>query len=193
MCQQPTAISFDLPGWLDAFTGHYNETRDTSSRMQFVVSAAAMNIKMKTGGPFAAAIFESHSGKLVSLGVNVAVTQNLSMLHAEMVAIALAQRVLGTYDLGAKGLPSYELMTSVEPCAMCLGAIPWCGVRHVISGALDEDVRSIGFDEGPKPPDWVRELEKRKIKVTTAIERDSARRVLRDYVGAGGDIYNSSR
>jgi tRNA(Arg) A34 adenosine deaminase TadA len=37
---------------------------------------------------------------------------------------------------------------------MCLGAIHWSGLTEVVCGARDEDVRSIGFDEGHKPPDW---------------------------------------
>ncbi len=159
--------------------------------MKFVISAAAMNVEENTGGPFSAGIFEIQTGKLISLGVNLVATQNLSILHAEMVAIALAQQVLGTYDLGATGMPHYELIASVEPCAMCYGAIPWSGVRHVVTGALDEDARAIGFDEGPKPSDWIKALQDRNIKVTTRLEREAARQILQNYMQRGGHIYNS--
>ena len=56
-------------------------------------------------------------------------------------------------------------MTSTEPCAMCLGAIPWPGVGHIATAAHDMDARAIGFEEGSKPDDWVKELELRGIKV----------------------------
>ena len=72
-----------------------------------------------------------------------------------MVAIALAQQAIGSYDLGGEGRPIHELVTSTEPCAMCLGAIPWSGVRRVLCGARGEDACEIGFDEGAKPADWV--------------------------------------
>lgn len=191
MYKQPNNISIDLPTWVNPFANTYQTTTNLNSRMKFVISAAAMNVEEKTGGPFAAGIFEIQTGKLISLGINLVTTQGLSILHAEIVAIALAQRVLETYDLGATGMPDHELITSVEPCAMCYGAIPWSGVRHVATGALDGDARALGFDEGPKPPDWVKELQDRNIQVTSCLERESARQILQNYIHSGGHIYNS--
>jgi len=188
---QPEKIGFDLPAWLNRFAASYEATTSLSARMRFVILAAARNVQEKTGGPFAAAIFEIETGKLVSLGSNLVSTQGLSILHAEMVAIALAQRVLGTYDLGAVGMPEHELISSVEPCAMCFGAIPWSGVHHVATGALAEDAIAIGFDEGPKPADWIGELESRGIRVSSGLQRESARQVLQDYIEDGGHLYSS--
>ena len=51
--------------------------------------------------------------------------------------------------------------------------------------------REIGFDEGPKHPDWVAELERRGIAVERDLERSSSVDVLRHYVATGGDIYNA--
>jgi len=159
--------------------------------MSFVIEAAQRNISEGTGGPFAAAVFETDSGKLVSLGVNLVTSQGLSILHAEMVAFTLAQRKTGSYDLGRNDLPAHELVTSIEPCAMCFGAIPWSGVRRVIVGARDVDARSIGFDEGPKMKDWRTELEKRGIATICDINREAAAQVLINYSLQGGKIYNS--
>ncbi|HCS12210.1 MAG TPA: tRNA-specific adenosine deaminase, partial [Zetaproteobacteria bacterium] len=83
-----------------------------------------------------------------------------------------------------------ELVTSCEPCAMCFGAIPWSGIRRVVCGATAADAQRIGFDEGPRHPDWVAELEKRGIHVQTGVCRDAAARVLNDYQSAQGVIYN---
>ena len=159
--------------------------------MAFVIEASRINVEQQTGGPFAAAIFERDSGKLVSLGINLVETEKLSILHAEMVAFAVAQAKLGTYDLGAEGLPAHELVTSTEPCAMCFGAISWSGVRRVVTGARDPDARSIGFDEGPKMTDWQSALEQRGIEVVRDIQREQAAAVLTDYLAGGGGIYNS--
>jgi len=136
-------------------------------------------------------VFEGATGRLVSAGVNLVETANCSIAHAEIVAISLAQRAVGHYDLGCEGMPRCELVTSTEPCAMCLGAIPWSGVRRVVCGARGEDACAIGFDEGAKPADWVGELRRREIEVVRGVLREEAKAVLQQYAGTGGTIYNA--
>jgi tRNA(Arg) A34 adenosine deaminase TadA len=192
MLYQPNVIEIHLPEWIDRFlTGHPDSMPSIQERMSLVIGAAQRNISEGTGGPFAAAVFEIESGRLISLGVNLVLSQGLSILHAEMVAFALAQKKIGSYDLGRYDLPAHELVTSIEPCAMCFGAIPWSGVRRVIIGARDADARSIGFDEGPKMKDWRSELEKRGLETLCDINRESAAQVLLNYSRQGGIIYNS--
>ena len=192
MSFQPKVIEIQIPEWIDRFLIGYPDTLPSiRDRMSLVIEAAQRNISEGTGGPFAAAVFETESGKLISLGANLVLSQGLSILHAEMVAFALAQKKLGSYDLGKYDLPAHELVTSIEPCAMCFGAIPWSGVRRVIAGARDADARSIGFDEGPKMEDWRSELEKRGIATLCDISREAAAQVLLNYSLQGGIIYNS--
>jgi tRNA(Arg) A34 adenosine deaminase TadA len=92
--------------------------------MRLAVELASRNVEHRTGGPFGAAIFEIDTWRIVGLGVNLVEPSNCSILHAEMVAIAMAQQTVGSYDLAAGGGVRHELATSTEPCAMCLGAIP---------------------------------------------------------------------
>lgn len=191
MFNQPAALHFTMPPWLAEYTRDFQPLKSAETRMTFVLEAARQNIAQATGGPFAAAIFESHSGQLVSLGVNLVTTRGSSILHAEMVAIALAQQKLGTYDLGQVDLPPHTLVTSTEPCAMCLGAIPWSGVRHLITGARDCDARAVGFDEGQKATDWQGGLRCRGIEVQCDVLRDEARAVLETYRDGGGKVYNA--
>jgi tRNA(Arg) A34 adenosine deaminase TadA len=192
MSFQPNVIEIQIPEWIDRFlTGYPDSIPSIQDRISLVIEAAQRNISEGTGGPFAAAVFEVESGRLVSLGVNLVLSQGLSVLHAEIVAFALAQKKLGSYDLGRYDLPAHELVTSVEPCAMCFGAIPWSGVRRVVTGARDADARSIGFDEGPKMKDWRSELEKRGIATLCDINREAAAQVLLNYSLQGGIIYNS--
>ena len=157
--------------------------------MELAIELSAQNIK-HDGGPFGAAIFERQSGKLIAPGINLVMQTNCSVVHAEMVAIILAQQKVSNFDLGAEGLPDYELVTSTEPCAMCLGAIPWSGVSSVVCGARDEDARNIGFDEGEKPKKWIKSLAVRGIRVTRDVLRDKAKTILQQYVDEGGIIYN---
>ena len=181
-----------LPPWLDALAQRQRRAFESAeSRMRFAIELARQNIEQRTGGPFGAAVFEADSGRLVSVGVNLVEASNCSMAHAEMIAIALAQQAVGHYDLGAAG--AYELATSTEPCAMCLGAIPWSGVRRVVCGAHGEDAAAIGFDEGAKPADWVGTLQERGIEVVRDVLRDEARAILQQYAKAGGLIYNPDR
>ena len=157
--------------------------------MRFVIQLALTNVAEETGGPFGAAVFETTTGRLVSIGVNLVVSTNCSLAHAEIVALANAQQAIGHFNLGAGGMPRHELVTSCEPCAMCYGAIPWSGVQKVLCGARGSDAEAIGFDEDPKLKNWVKALEKREIAVIRDLCRDEAVAVLQHYKKAGGAIY----
>jgi tRNA(Arg) A34 adenosine deaminase TadA len=178
-----------LPDWVGEFLASRQLVLPAvEDRMRLVVDLARQNIQRRTGGPFGAAIFDEGGG-LVAAGVNLVVSGHCSILHAEIVAIALAQKRLGRYDLGDQGRRQYELVTATEPCAMCFGAIPWSGLSLVVCGARDEDARRIGFDEGPKVADWAGALESRGIRVVCDVLREAAAAVLEEYSRGGGRIY----
>jgi len=183
-------IELKLPGWIETILPEPDHVfKDSQERMQLAIKLAGLNVEHKTGGPFGAAVFDNHTGKLIAPGVNLVTHVNCSAAHAEIVAISIAQKVLNTYDLGAEGLPACELATSTEPCAMCLGAIPWSGIRSLVCGSRDEDARKVGFDEGAKPADWTKNLKARGITVQQDILRDDAKAVFEKYRDSGGIIY----
>jgi tRNA(Arg) A34 adenosine deaminase TadA len=192
MKQKFKSIYIELPVWMQqslfAATGMFATHKE---RMKFAIDLSRQNIEHSTGGPFGAAVFDMDSGRLIAAGVNMVTAVGISIAHAEIVALTQAQAILGNFDLGGPGMPRCELVTTTTPCAMCLGAIPWSGVRMLVCGARDEDARSVGFDEGSKRQDWVRELEVRGIEVVCDVLRDEAAAVLRDYVKNGGIVYNS--
>jgi tRNA(Arg) A34 adenosine deaminase TadA len=184
-------IVLELPAWIEPFVGRERPESDSiEERMRFAIALAQANVEHGTGGPFGAAVFEAGSGRLAGVGTNLVEVSNCSVAHAEIIGIAMAQQALGHYDLSS-GPAGYELVTSAEPCAMCLGAIPWSGVRRLVCGARGDDVCAIGFDEGAKPADWVGELRKRGIEVVQDVLRQEAQDVLRQYAEAGGKIYNA--
>lgn len=179
-----------LPRWVPALLrAHPAPLRGAEARMRLAIALARENAARGGGGPFGAAVVERASGRLVAAGVNLVVASGCSHAHAEMVALALAERALGGFDLGAPGLPAHELVTSSEPCAMCFGAIPWTGVRSLVCGSRARDAEAIGFDEGPKPRGWVASLERRGVSVQRDVLRSEAREVLRAYARADGVIY----
>lgn len=180
-----------LPPWIKAFTAENCSTLlSDKDRMNLVIELARQNTLYKTGGPFGAAVFERLSGRLVAVGVNLVVWSNCSYNHAEMVALAIAEHRLARYSLCSSDLPDYELVSSSEPCAMCFGAIIWSGIKRLVCGAYTCDAESAGFDEGPKPEQWIEELEKRGIEVITGVHRLRARSVINHYIAAGGILYN---
>ena len=188
-------IKLTLPSWIDLFLNDQPKIiHDPEEQIRFVLAMTERNIREQTGGPFGSAVFEIDSGKLVSVGVNVVVHQNCSAAHAEMMALMLAQKVVSNFDLGDKHLPDHRLVTSGRMCAMCLGNVCWSGIKEVFSSAEPEDVESIaGFDEGPTPPDYNTQLERRGIKIVPEILRSEGQSILKLYVDLGGQVYNTSR
>jgi tRNA(Arg) A34 adenosine deaminase TadA len=183
-------VELKLPGWVEKNLPEPDHTfKDPEERMQLAIKLAELNIEHKTGGPFGAAIFDKRTGKLIAPGVNLVTYVNCSAAHAEIVALSIAQKMLNTYDLGVEGMPICELVTSTEPCAMCLGAIPWSGIRSLVCGSRDEDAREFGFDEGVKPAGWIESLRSRGITVQQDILRNEASAVLQKYRESGGIIY----
>ena len=188
---QSLCFTLDLPDWIPTFLADRPDPcAGVESRMRLVIDLAAGNVEFATGGPFGAAVFHEDTGRLIAVGVNRVVATNCSLAHAEMIALALAQQRLATWDLAATH--RCQLVTSTEPCAMCLGAVPWSGVSSVVTGARDEDARALGFDEGAKPHEWAHTLTARGIAVVRDVLRQDACQVLQAYQAAGGTIYNSA-
>lgn len=158
--------------------------------MALAIKLSEENIK-HSGGPFGAAVFDMDTHQLISVGINLVVSTHCSNNHAEMVALALAQQSLQSFTLKGENLPRCELVSSCEPCAMCFGAIPWSGIQHLTYGATAADAEAIGFDEGPKHPNWICELEKRGITVSKKVLSSKAASVLTNYKVQMGTIYNA--
>jgi len=190
---QPYQINIVFPQWVNAFLDKSPEAfPGIEERMRFVIALSEENIRNETGGPFGAAIFDN-AGKLIAPGINMVIPENCSVLHAEMVAIMMAQKKVGNYDLSNGGKSSADLFSTTEPCAMCFGAIPWSGVNRLVCGARCEDAEALGFDEGPKPKEWVSALNQRGIDVVCDVLRDDAKAVLNAYAKTGGLVYNPER
>jgi tRNA(Arg) A34 adenosine deaminase TadA len=184
-------LTISLPDWITtALPEQGKPFVSDESKMMVAITLSRLNCEFGTGGPFGAAIFNRETGTLVAPGVNLVQSLGLSGAHAEMVAIALAQKKIGSYDLGSKLKTEYELFSSTEPCAMCMGCITWSGITRLVCGASDADARSIGFDEGVKASDWIEQFKQRGILVDIGICREEAVSVLHKYKAEGGFIYN---
>lgn len=184
-------ISIALPDWIASFTDWERHLATDEEKMRLAIALSRENVRRRTGGPFGALIVERDSGKVVAAGTNSVVRLNNSTLHGEMVAFMAAQQRLRSYSLAGPGMPAHELISSCEPCAMCLGATLWSGVTRVVSGAAREDAARLEFEEGPVFPQSYTYLEARGVSFTRNVLREEARAVLEEYRAHGGPIYNA--
>ena len=74
-------------------------------------------------------------GRILARGHNLGRTSDDPTAHGEMVAI---HRSLA--DHGSAALKGSTLYTSGEPCAMCMGAILWCGFGRLVYAASVEQL-----------------------------------------------------
>jgi len=88
--------------------------------------------------PVGAAIFNS-SGEVVSIGHNERELHNDPTAHAEVIAIRRAAEKLGDWHL-----TDHTLVVTLEPCAMCAGAIAQSRLQTVVFGAWDEKAGAVG-------------------------------------------------
>jgi tRNA(Arg) A34 adenosine deaminase TadA len=180
-------IQLPIPEWFNIWAEDIQEAYpEAIQRMALVIDLARTNLKYG-GGPFGAAVFNQQTGEIIAPGVNWVIPGKSSLLHAEVMALALAEQSLGSYELASDG--AFELVTSVEPCCQCLGALVWSGVSSVVCGAHSEDAEAAGFDEGPRPINWEQELVQRGIRVTREVMRQEAVKVLQSYTG---EMYNAN-
>lgn len=186
----PADIRITLPPWVPDVLAKFPPYRTDEDKMRLVIALARENVLHKTGGPFGAAVFRQPDSRLVAIGINRVENLRNSMLHAEVIALMGAEKRLNTYTLGAPDFPPYELITSCAPCAMCLGAALWSGVRRIVCGAGRSDAAEIGFDEGPVFSQSYQYLEARGIEIIHDLLRDEARDVFRLYSERNGLIYN---
>lgn len=178
-----------LPHWLEPFVDNWPDPLETvEERMFLAVSLSAENVRHGSGGPFGAVVVGEETSRLLSVGVNLVTTAELSIAHAEIVAISLAQSAAEHWNLNHA--TKVQLVTSCEPCAMCFGAVPWSGVTSLVWGASKEDAEAAGFDEGDKPANWVQSLENRGIRTRAGVLKEEAAAVLKNYAKKAGVIYH---
>ena len=189
----PARIDLVVPEWLrheNDSLPHILPTLD--DRMRVVNRLADRNHRKGSGGPFAALVVDTATGRPVAAGVNLVLSSGLSGAHAEVITLSLAQIVTQNWDLGAAGADR-QLVVNWRPCAMCYGAVLWSGIRELVVAGDGPELEALtGFDEGPMRPDWAEQFERRGIRVTQDVLREEAIEVFRRY-GERADtlVYNA--
>ncbi len=92
------------------------------------------------GGPFGALV--AKDGEIVATGTNLVTSTFDPTAHAEVTAIRRACRELSTFKLDG-----CVLVTSCEPCPMCLASALWSRLDRVVYAADRDDAAVAGFDD----------------------------------------------
>ena len=79
------------------------------------------------------------NGKVIATGRNAPIGGHDPTAHAEIVALRAAALALGNYRL-----PDCELYVTLEPCAMCCGAMLHARLKRVVFGASDAKTGAAG-------------------------------------------------
>ncbi|PKP80638.1 MAG: tRNA-specific adenosine deaminase [Alphaproteobacteria bacterium HGW-Alphaproteobacteria-18] len=82
--------------------------------------------------PVGAVVLDPETGEILGEGYNRPVSTHDPSAHAEIVAIRAAAQKIGNYRL--TGL---ELHVTLEPCAMCAGAISFARIGQLVFAAAD--------------------------------------------------------
>jgi len=97
----------------------------------------AVKAKNKDEAPVGAVIVKD--GKIISRGHNEKEIKNDATLHAEMTAIRKASKKIGSWRL-----IDCDMYVTLEPCAMCAGAILQSRIRKLFIGTPDPKAGAIG-------------------------------------------------
>lgn len=93
--------------------------------------------------PVGAVVVDPKSGEVIAVGANGPIAAHDPTAHAEIVALREAGRKLGNYRL-----TDLTLVVTLEPCAMCAGAISHARIGRLVFGA--EDPKGGAVVHGPR-------------------------------------------
>jgi len=108
-----------------------------------------MACRSRAAGDYAVGSVVAKDDRIISMAGNRTHIDRDATQHAEMIAIREAARVLGIKDLS-----SCTLYATHEPCPMCMGAVVWSRIPHVVFGATMEDHKRFRDQQGNSQWRW---------------------------------------
>lgn len=116
---------------------------DHDARTMRIALEAAQAAAAAGETPVGAVVVDPASGEVIAVGANQPISAHDPTAHAEIVALREAARKLGNYRL-----TDLTLVVTLEPCAMCAGAISHARIGRLVFGA--EDPKGGAVVHGPK-------------------------------------------
>jgi tRNA(adenine34) deaminase len=108
-----------------------------------IALALAQDAAAAGEAPIGALVIDPASGEIVATGANAPISTSDPTAHAEILALRAAAAKRANYRL--TGL---TLIVTLEPCAMCAGAISHARIGRLVFGA--DDAKGGGVTHGPK-------------------------------------------
>ena len=114
-------------------------TRRTTNHELFMSRALELARQARAAGevPVGAVIVKDN--RIVAEGFNQPISGNDPTAHAEMIAMRAAARTIGSYRL-----LDTTLYVTLEPCAMCAGAMVHARIKQLVFGAADPRAGAVG-------------------------------------------------
>jgi tRNA(adenine34) deaminase len=106
---------------------------------QWMEQALALAREAQARGEVPVGAVVVSDGAIVGRGGNAPIAATDPTAHAEIAALREAARALGNYRL-----PNCDLYVTIEPCAMCAGAILHARIRRLVFGARDPKTGACG-------------------------------------------------
>lgn len=127
---------------------------------------------LRTGDVPVGAVILNEKNVIISQGCNKREDLDDPTAHAEIVAIRAAAQSLGTWRLDG-----CTLVVTLEPCAMCAGALAQSRITTLVFGAFDEKAGAVGsmWDLLRDP----RSLH--KVEVRSGVMADESSKMLQDF------------
>ncbi len=147
--------------------------------MREALREAERGIRSRDGGPFGACIVKR--GQVVAVAHNLVLKTHNPTQHAEVVAIGLASRRLGTHLL-----ERCDIYSTTEPCPMCFSAIHWARMRRVYFGTSVPDVKRLGFNELTISNRTLKRLGKSPLEIHAGLSREECMQLLVDWKNLPG-------
>lgn len=139
--------------------------------MEISLEQALFSSKASGDVPVGAVVLDE-AGRLVGIGSNRRELLSDPVGHAEIVAIKSAARALGKWRLDG-----CTLVVTLEPCAMCAGAIAQSRISRLVFGAFDEKAGAVGslMDvlRDPRAP--------HKVEVISGVMEEECASVLQEF------------
>ena len=108
-----------------------------------IALAAAQDAASRGETPVGAVVVDPKTEEVIAIGTNGPIGAHDPTAHAEIVALRQAAAKLGNYRL-----TDLTLVVTLEPCAMCAGAISHARIGRVVFGA--EDPKGGAVVHGPR-------------------------------------------
>ena len=150
--------------------------------MRRALAEARRNLVRADGGPFGACILRG--GRVIAVARNTVLLRRDPTCHAEVNAIRLAARRLGTHDLSG-----CMICTTTEPCPMCFAAIHWAGIDAIVFGTRIADAARLGFRELTVSNRTLRRLGGGAVRIVGGVLLAECRGLLREWEGLRLPVY----